>query len=73
MPTGKSTRPSPTESATWYMPGTYKKGNDGNMYTIQVTAGGVHRWIYANLTSLPIEIRSPRHPGYNPKIGRAHV
>jgi ribosomal protein S20 len=64
MPTGKSTRPSPTESATWYEFGTYKQGNDGNMYTINVTAAGVHRWIPSARIVLPHEIMSPKHPSY---------
>jgi hypothetical protein len=29
-------RPSPSESATLYKEGTYKKGNDGNIFTISV-------------------------------------
>ena len=61
----KSARPSPTESATWYEIGTYKKGNDGQMYTINVNSSGVHRWVHApfNVTT-PVEILSPKHPAY---------
>ena len=56
-------RPSPTESATWYEPFTYKRGNDGNMYTIQTTAGGIHRWVKAPYTNIPeIEKCSDKHP-----------
>jgi hypothetical protein len=62
-----STRPSPTESATWYEPGTYKEGNDGNQYTISVTNSGVHRWIQANGNNfIPMEMLSPKHPAYIP-------
>ena len=58
-----STRPSPTDSATWYMPGTYKYGNDGNLYTISISQSGVHRWIQAAVNSfIPIELESPNHP-----------
>lgn len=57
-------RPSPTESATWYEQGTYKKGNDGNMYTIQVTAAGIHRWLQVVGKFQPHEILSPKHPSY---------
>jgi len=58
-------RPSPTDSATWYMPGTIKQGNDGRMYTITTGNNGVHRWLPAphNLYS-SVEIKSPRHPSF---------
>jgi hypothetical protein len=46
-------RPSPTESATWYMPGTFKQGNDGNWYTVSISNSGVHRWVPAS-TSGPV-------------------
>jgi MoxR-like ATPase len=64
-----STRPSPTESATWYMPGTYKRGNDGNLYTISVTNGGIHRWVHAatGLTKEQ-EIFSTKHPNYRTTV-----
>ena len=58
-------RPSPTESATWFNPGTYKQGNDGNMYTISVGGNGVHRWIPANGNNyIPVELKSPKHPAF---------
>jgi MoxR-like ATPase len=60
-----NTRPSPTDSATWYMPGTYKQGNDGNMYGISVTQAGAHRWMQAHPQSVPLEIKSSRHPAFN--------
>lgn len=62
-------RPSPTESATWFMPGTYKKGNDGNIYTISISSSGVHRWIqhHNNNTSLH-EIFSPKHPSFGQQM-----
>jgi len=58
-------RPSPTESATWYDPGTYKRGNDGNMYGIMVTQGGIHRWTqvpYNNIAES--DIYSTKHPAF---------
>lgn len=60
-----NTRPSPTDSATWYMPGTIKQGNDGRMYTITTGNNGVHRWLPAphNLYS-SVEIKSVKHPTY---------
>lgn len=57
-------RPSPTESATWYMPGTYKQGNDGNMYTISISNSGVHRWIIVPNYHCPYEMFSVKHPEY---------
>lgn len=62
-------RPSPTESATWFMPGTYKQGNDGNMYGIQVTASGIHRWIQSHPESISNEIFSSKHPSYGQVFG----
>lgn len=59
-----STRPSPTESATWYEPGTYKKGNDGNTYGISVTNSGIHRWVQISSPRALHEIFSTRHPNY---------
>ncbi len=39
-----NTRKGPTESATAFSVGTIKKGNDGNMWKIIITATGIHRW-----------------------------
>ena len=59
-------RPSPTESATWFMPNTYKIGNDGNFYTIQITNNGVHRWVQAPHNQyIEIEHKSSKHPTYH--------
>jgi MoxR-like ATPase len=59
-------RPSPTESATWYMPHTYKQGNDGNMYTIQINSNGVHKWVRAASNNyILIEHKSSKHPSYH--------
>jgi MoxR-like ATPase len=60
-------RPSPTESATWYMPGTFKQGNDGNWYTVSITNSGVHRWIQAPIgpaTYISHEVFSTKHPSF---------
>lgn len=57
-------RPSPSDSATWYMPGTYKQGNDGNMYGIQVTNSGIHRWVGVGPHAMSKEILSTKHPSY---------
>jgi hypothetical protein len=39
-----NTRKAPHESATAFSVGTIKKGNDGNMWKIIITATGIHRW-----------------------------
>jgi hypothetical protein len=39
-----NTRKGPSESATVFSVGTVKRGNDGNMWKIIITATGVHRW-----------------------------
>lgn len=37
-------RPSPTESATLYKPGTKKIGNNGKLWIVTITTNGTHRW-----------------------------
>lgn len=37
-------RPSPAKSATAYPAGTKRRGGDGNVWAVTVTARGVHRW-----------------------------
>lgn len=44
MRTNKSSRPSPTESATMFMVGTIRKGNDGNYWIVNADVNGVQRW-----------------------------
>ena len=39
-----ATRKAPTASATLFKPGTVKKGNDGNKWTIVADTRGVQRW-----------------------------
>jgi hypothetical protein len=46
--TAKRVRPSPSDSATLFAPGTLRRGNDGRMYVIKTTANGVHRWVPVN-------------------------
>lgn len=49
-----STRPSPSDSATIYPPGTQMIGNDGNLWEVQKNASGVQRWVKkANRTTSP--------------------
>ena len=45
MPTGKSTRPSPTESATLFKVGTFRIGNDNNWWQVHQASNGVQRWV----------------------------
>lgn len=40
-------RPSPTDSATAYPVGTFRKGNDGNWWQVQANVNGVQRWVRA--------------------------
>jgi hypothetical protein len=40
----KKGRKGPEESATEFSVGTIKKGNDGNMWVIQVSKNGIQRW-----------------------------
>ena len=42
--TNTNTRKGPSESATAFSVGSVKRGNDGNMWKIIITATGVHRW-----------------------------
>lgn len=44
----KTSRPSPSESATLFKSGTIKKGNDGNMWIIKETLNGIKKWIKYN-------------------------
>jgi DNA-directed RNA polymerase alpha subunit len=44
MSTIKKTRKSPLTSATKFSIGTKKKGNDGNMWKVVKTKGGIKRW-----------------------------
>jgi MoxR-like ATPase len=67
-------RPSPTESATWYMPGTFKQGNDGNWYTVSITNSGVHRWIQAPIgpfAHISHEVFSTKHPSFGQQFNTA--
>ena len=39
-----SKRKGPSDSATWYSPGTQQLGNDGNWWVIKENVNGIHRW-----------------------------
>lgn len=41
-------RPSPTDSATSFSVGTFRRGNDGNWWQVQQASNGVQRWVKAN-------------------------
>lgn len=47
---GNGSRKGPTESATKFSIGTTKRGNDGNIWKIILTASGVHRWAKVSQT-----------------------
>jgi hypothetical protein len=38
-------RPSPALSATRFVAGTKKRGNDGNMWVIKIASNGIRRWV----------------------------
>lgn len=44
MSNNRATRPSPSESATLFSPGTMKVGNDGQMWRV-VQNNGINRWV----------------------------
>ena len=46
-------RPSPTVSATLHAPGDSLRGNDGNVWVVQPTKSGVHRWVRKQTESSP--------------------
>jgi len=41
----RANRPSPSVSATEFLVGTKKRGNDGNLWEIRANINGVHRWV----------------------------
>ena len=45
LQTSDMSRPSPTDSATAYSVGTFRKGNDGNWWQVQQASNGVQRWV----------------------------
>lgn len=45
LQTSNMTRPSPTDSATAYSVGTFRRGNDGNWWQVQQASNGVQRWV----------------------------
>jgi len=61
-------RPSPTDSATIYAPGTVKRGNDGDDWEVRVNSAGVQRWV--KITS--IQPPAPQ-PVVAKAIARPHV
>ena len=44
LQTSDMSRPSPTDSATWYIPGTQMMGNDGNIWEVRTNSAGVQHW-----------------------------
>ena len=54
-------RKGPSESAKNFSVGFMKKGNDGNMWKIGVTAAGVHRWIKIQSDLTSSKMQAPKH------------
>jgi MoxR-like ATPase len=48
-------RPSPTESATGFPVGTFRKGNDNNWWQVQQASNGIQRWVKATNNSAFIQ------------------
>lgn len=59
MSNNRSTRPSPSLSATLCQPGTQMQGNDGNYWTVVRNVDGVHRWVKSAGVA-------PSQPRYSP-------
>lgn len=51
-------RPSPSESATLFAPGTKKIGNNGDGWIVVQSSGGVKRWVKQGGTSAKVHARS---------------
>ncbi len=49
----KATRPSPTESATAFPVGTFRKGNNGKWWQVTANIAGTQRWVPAVYPSTP--------------------
>lgn len=52
-------RPSPTASATAFLVGTFRKGNDGNWWQVQANVKGVQRWVKVKNTTPTISVQQP--------------
>jgi hypothetical protein len=64
-----SVRPSPSQSATLYIVGTKKTGNDDNTWIITQNVNGTKRWKLYKKVSKKIskkEIKSLNHFGFTP-------
>lgn len=45
-----SSRPSPSKSATLFAVGTFRRGNDGNIWVIRANKNGIKRWVKAPIS-----------------------
>jgi len=63
----KTTRPSPSQSATLYPPGTKMTGNNGGQWVVTQNSNGVKRWVSAAGVKPPIPTR-PLGSGFNYKF-----
>lgn len=58
-------RPSPTESATAFQVGTFRRGNDGHWWQVKQTSNGVQRWVQvasgpSTITINPTVVNQPQ-------------
>lgn len=72
MQTGKSSRPSPTESATAFPVGTFRIGNDNNWWQVQQASNGVQRWVKVAFgptsNNIPVQQVQTTQVNSNPNI-----
>lgn len=72
MQTGKSSRPSPTESATLFSVGTFRIGNDNNWWQVQQASNGVQRWVKVAFgptsNNIPVQQVQTTQVNSNPNI-----
>jgi MoxR-like ATPase len=65
----KTTRPSPSQSATWFNPGTMMKGNNGGQWVVTQNSNGVKRWVPAGSNvSIQKPLNKPAGPNFNYKF-----
>jgi MoxR-like ATPase len=62
-------RPSPTDSATAFSVGTFRKGNDNGWWQVQQASNGVQRWVKANPAwKTPTSNTSIQQPTVQPSV-----
>ena len=65
----KTTRPSPTASATLYPVGYRKQGNDGREWMVSANSSGVRRWVPAPASNIASNAMGQTYPQYQFHVG----